>query len=326
MRPLARALGLALAAFVGACSLLVPDDRELAPPPDCPAALPDGGSTPPPSPLQAPRVIADGQAGAYGVTTDAQNVYWTAELEGAVRSAPKNGTGVVSTLSTSDTERPRDIASDGVHVYWIDVALTRAEPSGAHKQAIFYGENQVSLVRMRLAAATLAVVQRGGNVFQVQKVSGSLRVGPTDTHALAAVDGGANFYWITATGLSRYPMPDGPRVEMTHGEAGPQDLAVDDTDAYFITSGGEVKKIDRNASLGDATSLVSGQSSPMRMALDATHVYWTNSGDGTVRRVLKAGGPVEEIASGQDQPFAIAVDGDGVYWTNRGGSVMMAGR
>lgn len=322
MRTGERALAIAAAALAGACSLLVPDDRELAPPGS--AAVASSG------PLKPAQVIADGQQSVYAVATDGQNVYWTVELEGKVRSKPKKGADAVATLSATAGARPHDIVADGVHVYWADGSIVMvAEPNGANQKIGFNIFGRAVLLRLTLGPATLAVAvpDFGGAVFQ-QPTSGAggIKISDEVSGVRAAVDGGATFYWITAQNLVRFPMPGGPGIEMTRGEVGPQDLALDDANVYWITNAGEVKKIDRNASLGDATTLASGQSSPMRMAIDTTHVYWTNVGDGTVRRVPKAGGAIEDIAAGQDQPFAIAVDADGVYWTNRGGSVMMAPR
>lgn len=320
MRATALVLVLAAGSLTATCSLFVPDDRELAPPEVTPRASE--------SPLQPPQVIADGQPGLSGVAVDAQNVYFTAELEGAVRSIPKTGDGPVAAVSISEEERPTEIVSDGVRVYWtVGSKLMRAEPRGQNKLVVF--DNQANswapLKRVWLGPASFALTSANGAVWQKLR-SGAPTVSLGPRNARTAVDGGASFYWITATSLVRFMMPSGPEVELARDEASPQDLAIDEANLYWITSGGEVKKIPRESALGDATTLASGQASPVRMALDATHVYFTNAGDGTVRRVPKEGGPVEDIATGQGEPFAITVDADGVYWTNRSGAVMVARR
>lgn len=314
-------LALAAAILAGACSLFVPDDRELAPPGDAPRGRV--------APLQPPQVIAEAQSGVYGVAIDAQNVYWTVELEGTIRSAPKTGEGPITAVSVSAADRPTELISDGVRLYWADgPAMRTAEPSGKNNAEAFSTVQSGSprLTRLWLGPVSFVITDSYGGVWQRPR-DGGRAVDLGRWSARAAVDGGSSFFWITASSLMRFTMPEGPEVELAQGEAGPQDLAIDGESVYWLTSSGEVKKIPRDGALGDATTLAAGQANPTRMALDDTHVYFTNAGDGAVRRVPKGGGPVEDIATGQGEPFAIVVDTSGVYWTNRsGGAVMVARR
>jgi hypothetical protein len=60
------------------------------------------------------------------------------------------------------------------------------------------------------------------------------------------------------------------------------------------------------------------------VAIDATYVYWVDAGDGSVRRLLKAGGTPDVLATGQAKPLRITVDSTSLYWTNNlGGAVMV---
>ena len=59
---------------------------------------------------------------------------------------------------------------------------------------------------------------------------------------------------------------------------------------------------------------------PTHLAVDAKFVYWSDS-QGTIGRVLIAGGQPEFIADQQGSITGIAVDGENIYWVGR--NVMM---
>jgi len=105
------------------------------------------------------------------------------------------------------------------------------------------------------------------------------------------------------------------------GQSTPASVAVDGTHVYWVTAGGEVKKVPLGG--GTVTTLASGQDEPLSVAVDGTHVYWVNAGsrgynstDGSVNKVPLGGGAVTTLASGQAFPISVAVDGTHVYWVN----------
>ena len=73
-----------------------------------------------------PEVIVTGLTEPRYIATDGNNLYWTDDIDGAIYTAPMDGTtttGVVSTfLSASTTNAlttvPQGIAWDGSHLYW----------------------------------------------------------------------------------------------------------------------------------------------------------------------------------------------------------------
>lgn len=62
------------------------------------------------------------------------------------------------------------------------------------------------------------------------------------------------------------------------------------------------------------------------LSLHADLVYFTDQDAGTVNRVPKGGGEVEELADLQDEPYDVAANDDHVFWTTfvEGGSVWRA--
>lgn len=62
----------------------------------------------------------------------------------------------------------------------------------------------------------------------------------------------------------------------------------------------------------------------MRLAIDDSYLYWSSlSGDRSVKRRAKSGGPIEIIASHQADPEHIAIDSSAVYWTTINGNAVM---
>jgi hypothetical protein len=74
------------------------------------------------------------------------------------------------------------------------------------------------------------------------------------------------------------------------------------------------------------TSLwLAGGVAPEDIAVDSANVYWTDLGDGSVRKISKAGGNAVVLAQSQQGPRRIAVQGAYVYWSNNlGGAIMRA--
>jgi hypothetical protein len=75
------------------------------------------------------------------------------------------------------------------------------------------------------------------------------------------------------------------------------------------------------------TVLAPSEGSPTDIAVDETHVYWTVSGsgcsDGAVRRMPKAGGPIETLASNEPNPRRLVLDQDRIYYYDGCGSGLL---
>ncbi len=78
---------------------------------------------------------------------------------------------------------------------------------------------------------------------------------------------------------------------------------------------------------------------PSGEGVDGKWLYWVERGtheahmeDGTVRRMLKSGGPGAVVAENQTSPTAVVLDDQAVFWLNSGhpaeadGAVMRASK
>jgi hypothetical protein len=68
----------------------------------------------------------------------------------------------------------------------------------------------------------------------------------------------------------------------------------------------------------ELVALAGGLAAPTGLAVDATHLYVANSGDGTVMRVPKAGGNVQQLVSGWQNVVGVAVSGTSLFWSSFG--------
>ncbi len=113
------------------------------------------------------------------------------------------------------------------------------------------------------------------------------------------------------------------------------DFTVDGAEIFLATPEAILRK---PRELADVVELAPNQTSPAALALDATHVYFTDAGSyhddlpppkpanipGSIRRVPRAGGPVEVLAVEGRGVSSIAVDACAVYWISERGLVRRA--
>lgn len=104
-----------------------------------------------------------------------------------------------------------------------------------------------------------------------------------------------------------------------------QGVALDETYVYW-TSAGTPGQIDGTVSRapkagGTSVVLASGLDSPWILALDTSHAYWTSFEQGSVMRVPKSGGSVQQLAPGNNpnsgvgfRGWGLAILQNSVYW------------
>ena len=137
-----------------------------------------------------------------------------------------------------------------------------------------------------------------------------LRIAVDDTH----------LYWTNQGGqgaVMRLALSGGAEEQVAVSNHPPGGFVLDDQAVYWseYAPQGSVWRLAK-ADIGTSllpTELASSQATSISAAVDTDHVYWVTPG--TVRRVLKTGGSVENLANGQSTPFGLVVDLGQVYWT-----------
>jgi hypothetical protein len=129
----------------------------------------------------------------------------------------------------------------------------------------------------------------------------------------------ASCYHEVAPPPAQFVIPTCKRERLS--EVRTERVVVDDRHVYFASYMSPIKRI----SLRDHRSeTFAVDVNIMGLAIDNTHVYWSSlSGERSVKRRAKAGGPVEIIATEQPDPEHLAVDESAVYWTTINGREVM---
>jgi hypothetical protein len=271
---------------------------------------------------------------------DATNLYWTCSSSGTVMSAPKDGSGPVTTLASGQAS-PDGIAVDATQLYWTNsgdgtVMATPLAASGLTTLASgLTGISQGDLIHVGggyawvMAGRSLVQIPVGGGPA-VTAWTNTVLSGGTSYTALAGLTVDAsNVFWSTRTtdyaGGLVYTMPlaGGAPTELSDFSnsfqewdrlvpwAGAfQGLAFDELDlpgAYY----------------GEAPTLGANYlSSSLDGATDGSTLYWTNGWCSHEWVVKKAGLPNGSCPAGDgplvDLPaYRVAVDDTYLYlWAN----------
>lgn len=322
-RSFALALALALLASTHCAQILGLEDHEPYPP---------GSSVA----FDPPVVLASGQRGPLGIATDANRVYFAAEIGKTLNAVEKRPSAPVIVLAQG-LPSPRHVALDDVRVYVGTAAgCTDATPGVA--SFLKDGTSRVNGKQLNCADDMSSMTLAGGTVYGVRKGSTVLMLPSTLSSVkaiaekldgitgIAARDGEVYFTSSTKGAVNAVRPPAPAVVAFAVNQPSPQDVTVDEAFVYWLDGDGTVMKLARATPSQPPTVMATGQPSPRRITQFADNVYFT-CGDGTVRLVPKAGGEVRTVASNQAGPTGIAVDAAGVYWTNRANdTVMMAVR
>jgi len=281
-------------------------------------------------------VIATGQANAYALAADNNNVYWTTIGTGSsVNQAPVGGGGE-TVLLNSQNEYPAALALVSGQVYWTDelqagtvsripigggsslpVASNLAYPGAlvANGTTLFFTTNTFA---SESAGAVMSVSASGGSPTTV--ASGQSFA---ENEYTSIAVGGSNVYWTTYASVMAAPANGGQGATTFSSNTYPVAVAADATNVYWTSiANGEV-----NASVyqqpqvgGSIITLASGQYYPNAITVDGANVYWTcgAGGTGTVVSAPIGGGTPVTIAMGQAEPAAVALNSTTVFWVNYG--------
>ncbi len=228
-----------------------------------------------------PRALASGIENPQDLALDADRVFWlegtgAACADSAVGSIAKDGAAISSVGVTC--YRGRAVRVDDIHIYVLGNLgeIVRRSKDGA-TQVPLEGNEGVAM-SLALGPETVYFGSRTGiqQISKAAQVTGTKRLFAADTDTIGLVTDATHVYWASPV--------RGTLQRLDAGKSGqqPQVLA------------------------GDLRS-------PTAVALDSQSVYVASAGDGTVRRVDKAGGLIEEVVSGLKEPCGLAADDAAVY-------------
>jgi len=268
-----------------------------------------------------PGVFAKEQDGAFAMTSDDANLYWTNGGSGSVMKAPKTG-GAALELAKAQ-KKPQGIALDATGVYWTQndaegAVMEIAKAGGSTPVKIADDKNTLGIA---VDVTSVYFTATGGRIVKAPLSGAALpsdlaKDQPTPV-AMAATSN--DLYWLNQGSGSDGALmklglaSGGTPTAFASGLQKPTAFVIDTTDIYIASKGGILKIA--VASGSTPTTLAPAGGTPGGIAVDANDVFWTNPAEGTVLRVAKKGGAPTTVASGQASPTAIVVDAKAIWWT-----------
>jgi hypothetical protein len=190
----------------------------------------------------------------------------------------------------------RQMAIDRQRAYWVTaepsaVWFARLDSTDGTAKAV--AAQQSTGLTMETTNDAYGVAVDGTHVYWTDRDQHNVR-----RRALATLDQNLPAEQIAVGGMPRHITTDADRV-------------------YWVTEDGFIMAHPKTPG-GAATMLAANQTGAFNIIADDHHVYWTRYvKDGTVARVSKDQGSVEEIAVGQKFPLGLAQECGTVYWTNQ---------
>ncbi len=291
-----RLLFLGLFAFVTACGGRVIDPGPPPPPsaqpppipPPSPVPQPTPGPPPPPSPppspplRAAPVVLASRQVNPWSLAVDATHVYFTDINGNTVNSVPIAG-GPVTVLAR-DQFTAASIAIDATNAYFT---------AFDHVASVPLRGGAVTTIAADLPETASLAINKTQVAFGIQ--SGVVKVAPLAGGAPVAVgDSSADVFGV----------------------------AVDDSYAYWVATGGgrglHAGSVHKAAlSGGQAESLATGLEMPSSILIDGSTLYFASATAGYVAKISTSGGAVTYLVQDSStHPAGMAIDADSVYWAD----------
>jgi hypothetical protein len=301
----------------------------------------DAATTMPP-----PMVLASGLADPFELALTSTAVFWTntggvtLPFRGDVSTVNKDGTGLNTIVPALN--RPTQIATDGISVYWFneqDGTMQYSDPTGTmvgmpinvvspHR---IYGDLVIHNNKLYymvdgswVTPPNGSIVMSDINPYNPATAGAGLRnVGGFGS---AEATDGTNLFYLDQTNgtLGRSPLaPDmatttGDVTDIAVGMDQPISVAVDTAPGVFVAERGTglIDVIDKK---GGPSTPIALAVDPTAMALDATFVYWCEESTGTIWKVPRDGSAAPTLLMGSlNNPVSIAVDVDSIYVLERG--------
>lgn len=303
------------------------------------------------------QMLADEQSRPRSIIVQGSNVFWATELidQRGIWSASTDGSSIskIQAFENPTNNNPSNVfiglAADSSYVYWtlnMDCddqfagvpwdGVQRSSHDGTKRE--FMWEECTRRPRAIVSDANYVFHTERWEIRRIQKDNLDWRLLAWDqNYAFDIAEQGDRVYWLAeypddtcVTWSSKETVDQNiyERLfcsEFQVSDRRPKALAVDEGYAYWVDDG-EIHRVSTMAGPQVTSELLASPGGVLvDIAIDETHIYFTSSSTGTVARVPKPGGTVEDVALGQDSPRGVAVDEEAVYWTNFvGGQVMRA--
>jgi hypothetical protein len=253
-------------------------------------------ATPPPG------ALAVGQGAPNAIAVDGTNVYWVNAGTGggmARKSViPSTGGQVMKCARPGCDGAPTVLAAGFTSLPFAPV------PFAVGSAGLYFDDFSTGTVACGLDGC--------GDAGVLVSMTHAIRLAADATHVYSAgVDG---LLEMTTAG-------DAGAAVLYSGNDWPRSVAVDATDAYFVTGNGIVMKCAIGGCNGTPTVVATGALVGVEIALDANNVYWTavNGGPGTIFACPKAGcATPTTLVPDRLGLGSIATDGVALYFTELG--------
>jgi hypothetical protein len=263
----------------------------------------------------------------YKIVTDASGVYWT-DFKGSLMKAGPSGKDPAPLAN--GLSQPGSLAVDDDTVYFVEyaTALSRIPKAGGSPVVLAQGPIDALAVDK-----THVYFTSTEGVSRVEKAGGAMPELLAEASGASSIVLDDTTVYVTIAGDSAGPKGVIGSVPKAGGELKvvaqdapfelrylSQELAVDDTNVYWVSTGaGKLMKAPKAG--GAPAVLLEGLAKPASITLDGSYLYFTTVGleDFSGRSVGKVsidGGEPIDIAIGKyTSAFAIAVDDTYAYWT-----------
>lgn len=242
----------------------------------------------------------------------------------------------------SDAPNARQLAVDGVDVFWIDYVAGDGGPVGRVMSVPVAGGTEATLATtsgskpqyLAIDSANVYWSDDSGALRQVAKQGGSVTtLVSTGASAQIAANGGEVYYAVSGTSVSRVGIDAGAGQSLSTS-GNPIDLVVLAGNVYWAnatlglieyvstSTGGTPSTLvapDPEAGAGEFVSTTPVQN----LITDGTSLYWNRSPAGSYAGAIMAvaaggGSPSVVVNTSADTPFSIATDGSQIYYLDIG--------
>lgn len=293
-----------------------------------------GGIVPPPivvdpenTPRPEPTVYAADQLAASNLTITEESIYWTEFNKGETTLRWMHIDGGESFEVGRLESLPFSSVADENGIFFAaqtDNNIVFAPHLGLQSELLHFTKTQPLAIQLTADHAYWTALD--GCLYRGAKEGGpveSVACGTGAPVSLALADG--NAYWSTVEGalFGTTLEPQGFADKLASDQDFSSGIVADQTGVYWVDpTNREVRRY--RHSTRDVSAIAASQYSPAGVSQDRFYLYFSTQGDGSVKRVLKAGGSdVDVMATQQDEPGQLVATDEFVFWINEGDGTVM---